>query len=86
MSRLTCALDNTAGDALMRDAMATREPYDLAGARSVFAHWSYARDRGTWKVSVDAPNVMRGEPYDGSMVGCAVCDDFGVLRVIGGLS
>jgi hypothetical protein len=61
------------------------EPFREGGG-STLASWHYRRERGTWRVSVDVPNILWGEPYDGAMTGSAVCDDFGVLRLVGGLS
>jgi hypothetical protein len=63
-----------------------REPYADAGGICDLAMWRYRRNLGTWRVSVDVPNIEYGEPFDGAMFGTAVCDDFGVLRVVGGLA
>jgi hypothetical protein len=61
-----------------------RDPYAEGGACDL-SMWRYRRTLGTWRVSVDVPNITGGEPYDGAMFGTAVCDDFGILRVVGGL-
>lgn len=66
------------------DVIVETDPFK-DGGRSQFAAWRYRRERGTWRVYVDVPNLEDGEPFDGSMLGTAICDDFGVLRVVGGL-
>lgn len=62
-----------------------RQPYSSGGGVSQIAGWHYRRERGTWRVYLELPNIEAGEPFEGSMVGNAICDDFGVLRIVGGL-